>query len=67
MINFMLLKFLNAIARPRQINWRTEGIKTSGSIFFFFAKARPYNDWSTVGNSAITEADELKKYFHYSF
>ena len=38
MINFMLLKFLNAIARPRQINWRTEGIKTSGSIFFFLQR-----------------------------
>ena len=57
---FLLLKLLNAIAKSRQINWRTERTKTYGSIYFckdiINIELVVENSW----NSVITEVNKLK-------
>ena len=53
---FLLLELLYAIAKSYQINWRIEKTKTYSSIFF--AKIE-----LLIGNSAITEVNELKNIY----
>ena len=42
---FLLLKFLDAIAKSRRINWRIERIKTWGSIYFLQSYKEKVAGW----------------------
>ena len=55
---FLLLKLLHAIAKFYQINWRIKRRKTCGSIVF--VEIRYHKVELLIGNSAITEFNQLK-------
>ena len=59
---FLLLKIFNRVARCYKINWKTEKVKTCGSICFRH-KINIIKIKLLVANSPVTEVNELKNIY----